>query len=126
MALLKERLAKESSLTKRLDEIRAQIAGQAKIRNDMESRLAEAAQSAGALDKEIKQLNASMVESGRLIMANEKEIQAVARAEEDLKKEKDLAEKSAAQFSEKEKGLKRSGAEKEELKKKLAARNGNQ
>ncbi|MDO9542801.1 MAG: tetratricopeptide repeat protein [Kiritimatiellia bacterium] len=119
LILVKERLDKEGQKTNKLDEIRFQLAGQKKIRTDMETKLEQTTRNQDALKEEIKQLNQALIEAGNIILNNEKDVKAAEQVADELRKENELARKSADLLREKEQNVKRLGEDKKALQIKL-------
>ena len=119
LALVKERSDKEGQNTNKLDKIRLQVAGQKKIRTDMEAKLGQTTRDQDALEKETKQLNQALIDAGNIILNNENESKATERLADELRKENELVRKSADLLREKEQNVKRLGEEKETLQIKL-------
>lgn len=115
LVLVKEKLGKEGETTNKLDEIRLQIAGQKKIRTDMEAKLEQTTRDQDALGKETKQLNQALIEAGNIIINNENDFKATERLADELRKEKEIARKSADLLREKEQNIKQLGEDKKAL-----------
>jgi hypothetical protein len=119
LVLVKEKLGTEGQTPNKLDEIRLQIAGQKKIRADMEVKLGQTTRDQEALEKETKQLNQALIDAGNIILNNENDFKAAERSADELRKESELARKSADLLREKELNLKQLGEDKKALQVKL-------
>ncbi len=120
LALVSQKTAREGALTNKLDEVRLQVAGQKKIRTDMESKLEQTARDQAALEKETQRLKQALVEAGTVILNSQAESRENERLADELRKEKELARKSADLLREKEQELKRLGEEKQSLQDRLS------
>jgi len=119
LILVKEKLDKEGENTNKLDEIRLQIAGQKKIRTDMETKLEQTTRDQLALEKETKELNQALIVAGNVILNKENESKAAERVTDELRVEKELARNADKLLREKEQNVKRLGEDKEALQIKL-------